>query len=173
MKPKFLPYVFMSPSILLLLFVYGGPIIAVFLLSLTDWNGISRTMHFIGLDNFIALSGEKGFAISLKNTLLFLIITIVFQNLIALFMAVLLDRVVFGKNFFRTLFFLPSTISIVAIGLVWTLIFDPINGPIVYLANALGWDTLTKIKWLGDPKIVMYSISFVNIWQWAGWKSVV
>jgi raffinose/stachyose/melibiose transport system permease protein len=173
MKPKYLPYVFMSPAILLLLFVYGGPIIAVFLLSLTDWNGISRTMNFIGLDNFIALASEKGFSISLQNTFLFLILTMVFQNLLALLMAVLLNSTLFGKSFFRTLFFLPSTISIVAIGLIWTLIFDPINGPIVYVANALGWESLANIKWLGNPDIVMYSIAFVNIWQWAGWNMVV
>jgi raffinose/stachyose/melibiose transport system permease protein len=173
MKPKYLPFLFMAPAVLMLLFVYGGPVLAVFFLSITDWNGISQTMNIIGLDNFVSLLSEKDFFLSLKNTALFLIITMIFQNLLALLIAILLNNKFIGRDFFRTLLFLPSTISIVAIGLIWTLIFDPINGPIVEIAEALGLDALADIKWLGDPKVVMYTIAFVNIWQWAGWNMVI
>jgi raffinose/stachyose/melibiose transport system permease protein len=173
MKAKYLPYMFMAPALILLLFVYGSSILGAVFLSFTDWNGIDPVIRFVGLGNFVSMFSGTSFVIPLKNTLLFLVLTLILQNALALFMALLLNNKFFGRDLFRMLFFLPSTISMIAIGLAWTLIFDPINGSIVHIANMLSLHAIADIQWLGSPNLVMYCIAFVNIWQWAGWNMVI
>jgi raffinose/stachyose/melibiose transport system permease protein len=173
MRSRYMPYAFLAPSILLLLFIFAGPFLAVTLLSFTDWDGLSWSMKFIGLKNYAAIFTEREAVDSLSNTILFLVLTVVLQNLFALLAAVVLTGKVFGKTFFRAVYFMPSIISIIAIGAVWSMIFDPISGPYVYVLEHLGLQSLADMRWLADPKLVMFAIVFVNVWQWAGWNMVV
>ena len=173
MKKKMLPYLFMLPAILVLVFIYAGPVIGILFFSITDWNGVSFAFDFVGLKNYGNLFREKDLINAISNTLEFFILTFIFQNILALFVAVLLNKRFFGRNALRTVFFMPATISVIAVGLIWSLIFDPVSGAINVAANAFGWDWLAGVRFLGNTKIVMKAIAFVNIWQWAGWNMVI
>lgn len=172
-KKRFLPYAFMMPAILLFLFVYAGPMAATFVLGFTDWNGIAPSFDFIGLKNYVKIFTDESLIQPLLNTFKFTIVTVVVQNILALPLAVALNKKFRGRNFFRTVMFLPCVVSMVAIGYTWSLIFNPVMGPLAMLSDKFGWNFLTSIKWLSDPKIVIYSIALVNIWQWTGYTMVI
>ncbi|WP_176731088.1 carbohydrate ABC transporter permease [Robinsoniella peoriensis] len=170
---NWLPYLFILPAIVIFLFVYAGPMVATAVLGFTDWNGISPNFEFIGLKNFIKIFTDKSLQEPLLNTFEFTILTVVIQGVLALLLAVALNRSFRGRNLFRTVFFLPCVVSMVAVGYAWSLIFNPVMGPLGLLADHFGWESLSNIKWLSDPKIVMYSIVLVNVWQWTGYNMVI
>ena len=172
-EKKLLPYLFMLPAIVIFLFVYAGPMLATFVLGFTDWNGISPSFEFIGLKNFIRVFTDKSLQEPLINTFEFTILTVVIQGILALLLAVALNKGFRGRNFFRTVLFLPCVVSMVAVGYAWSLIFNPVMGPLGLLADHFGWQFLANIKWLSDPQIVLYSIVLVNVWQWTGYNMVI
>lgn len=172
-EKRLLPYLFMLPAILIFVFVYAGPMLATFVLGFTDWNGISPGFDFIGLKNFIKIFTDKNLMEPLLNTFEFTILTVVIQGILALLLAVALNKSFRGRNFFRTVLFLPCVVSMVAVGYAWSLIFNPVMGPLGLIAEHFGWQFLANIKWLSDPQIVMYSIVLVNVWQWTGYNMVI
>lgn len=168
-----LAYLFILPAILIFLFIYAAPMLATIGLSFTDWNGIAKSFQFVGMDNFKRIFTDKSLLEPMSNTIQFTILTVVVQATLALIIAVALNNASFGRNFFRTVFFMPCVVSMVAIGYAWSLIYNPIMGPIASIAKAFQWDFLLSIKWLSDPDVVLYSIAIVNIWQWTGWSMVI
>lgn len=167
------PYLFMLPAILLILFVYAGPMLATAGLSLTDWNGVSKNPNFVGLQNFVRIFTDKELLLPLKNTLYFTVLTVFFQCTLSLLLAVWLNKKFLGRNMMRTAFFLPCVVSMVAIGYAWSFLFNPVFGPIAMLAEQWNLPWLAGIKWLTDPDIVLNSLVFVNVWQWVGWSMVI
>lgn len=167
------PYLFIAPAAFIFLFIYAGPMIATFFLSFTDWNGISRSLNFVGLDNFINIFTNKKLLQPLYNTLFFTVCTVVIQCSLALLLAVGLNRPFKGHNMLRTIFFMPCVVSMVAVGYAWSLIYNPVTGPFAMLGEAFGWEWLTNIKWLADPDLALFSIVIVNVWQWTGYNMVI
>lgn len=175
MNNKTLPYIYMSPAIILIILIYIAPLIYSIFISFTDWDGLSKNFNFVGLKNFIdffSLSSRQ-VIVPFKNTFIFTLITVTIQNIIALFFAVLLNEKFRGRTFFRTVFFMPTIITTVAVGYIWRLVYDPIKGPIAFIGKKLGIDFLTNIRWLSNGKIALYSVILVNIWQWFGWNMVI
>lgn len=167
------PYLFMLPAILILLFIYAAPMLTTAYLSFTDWNGISKEYQMVGFQNFIRIFTSSSLLVPIKNTLVFTVVTVVAQTSLGLLLAVAMNHVFPGRDFVRSIFFLPCIISMVAVGYAWSLIFNPVMGPLKKLADATGWTALGSIRWLSNPKLVLYSISLVNIWQWTGWSMVI
>lgn len=170
---RYLPYLFMLPAILILLFVYIGPFFSSIYISMTDWNGISWAMNFIGFKNFIDILNEPSIGEILLNNLKYLLVLVFIQNFAAVILAVLIDRVIAVKNFFRAVFFMPTIVATVAIGFIWTLILDPVNGSIPNIVDKLGITFLSGVQWLGDPNVTLFVIAFVSMWQWTGWNMVI
>jgi len=164
---------FLAPAILMLLFIYAGPLLFAFAISFTDWTGIGWRMNFVGVNNYITMFREKTMYTVLGNNARFLVGTVIIQNVLGIVLSTFLSRGFRGRNFFRAVFFLPTIITIVAVGMAFGIIFDPVNGPVVYYSKKLGLDWLAKVRFLGDPKLVMNTIIAVNVWQWTGWNMVV
>ena len=90
----------------------------------------------------------------------------------AILFAAILQRGKFkGKNFFRVIFYIPNILSIVVIGGIFGAIYDPSNGLLNTFLEAVHLDFLTH-KWMGEPKIVIYSIIFALVWQAIGYYMV-
>ena len=172
MTSALLPYLFVAPALFMLLLVYGGPTIATVVLSFSNWDGVSRHFDFVGVRNFTTMLSDMEARTSLRNTLVFSVVTVVVQNVVALLLALALNTRLRGRTFFRSVFFMPSTISLVAVALAWSIIFDPVNGPLPHVLQGLGLGALANVQWLADPNVVLYTICFVNIWQWTGWNMV-
>lgn len=170
---RLLPYLFMLPAIGIFLFVYAGPMLASMFLSVTDWNGIAPSFSIVGFQNYARIFSDRKLLEPLGNTFMFTLCTVVVQSILALVLAVVLNKKFWGRDIFRTVIFMPCVVSMVAVGYAWSLIYNPVMGPLAKIAAALDWQALSNIKWLSDPNLALYSIVIVNIWQWTGWSMVI
>ena len=163
----------MLPSLALLLGVYLIPFVYSIFISLTDWSGIGMDMNFVGLGNYIDLFQENHFLEVLRNNVIYLIELVGVQFVVSLVLAAVLNASFRGRNLFRAVYFMPTVICTIAIGFIWNIMFDPINGPIKTILESLGLTELSKIMWLGNTTTAIHAVSFVSVWQWTGWSMVI
>ncbi len=168
------PYLFLFPSILLLVVFVYAPALENMVYSLFSWSSVRTEFRFVGLQNYHELFNNPIFWRSLANNILYAVISIVFQVFFALVIAAVLVSGVFGpllRNFFRTAFFLPSILPVTVVGLLWQLIYQPTIGLIDQLLFATGLQSLSHV-WLGEESTAMLSVIMVSQWQWTGYMVV-
>ncbi len=157
-------YIFMSPTIIILLSFLVLPILFAVLLSLYKVQPLGDISYaFRGWRNFFRLTQDERVAIALKNTVEYVAIVVPIQTILALALALILNAQIRGKNIFRVLFFLPTVTS----SAVLTLIFMWICNSNGLLNNFLGFLHLPTYNWLGDPKVALKAIMLMNIWSTA------
>ncbi|MCX2853928.1 sugar ABC transporter permease [Bacillus sp. KeR2] len=166
---RFIPYLFLAPALIFLLFVYI-PIIENVFFSLFEWSSFQPEKTFIGLKNYIDLFHDPVFFTALRNNVLYAVISLICQVGGGLILAAVLeDRLVRKWSpFFRTVFFLPVVISMTVIALLFDFIYNPEIGLLNQLLEAVGLDELTR-AWLGDENTAMLSVIFVSQWQSVGY----
>jgi len=146
------------------------PLIASLGYSFFKWSGYGPKT-FVGFDNFVKLFTQKPwnelFVNALGNNLYFFVITMIIQNLVALILAVFLQRGMKGSNILRAIYFAPSTISVVIVGFIWTLIYNPMSGSLNQLLKTIGLGSLAK-AWLGNESTALTAIAVANAWQYTG-----
>ena len=106
-------------------------------LSFMEWDS-ANPMKFVGLANFAKLLEDETFSISLKNTIYYSVFTVPLTMAAALGLALILNQKLKGINMFRTVFFFPHVASLVAVAVVWNLLFHPTLGPINNILRAMG-----------------------------------
>lgn len=158
---------FTVPSLLL----FGGiilySIVMSFHYSLLDWTGFGEGT-FIGLTNYVKMFQDKVFLRSAGNSLLLGGVTLLTQLPLALFLALLLTSNIKGENFYRTVFFIPMTLSSVVIGQLWLKVYNPNYGILNSLLGAIGLESLQR-NWLGDMDTALLSAFVPIIWQNVGY----
>ncbi|MGC6770314.1 carbohydrate ABC transporter permease [Enterococcus sp. LJL128] len=160
------------PAVLLILIFMVYPTVNVFFMSMFKWGGYSPEKTFVGLDNFKILIKDMAFFRSFQNTILLIVLVTIITLLLALIFASILTREKFkGVNLFRVIFYIPNILSIVVIAAIFSAIYDPSSGLLNNLFGALKLENLQQM-WLGDQKIVIYSIAFALIWQAIGYYMV-
>ncbi|MBO0449795.1 sugar ABC transporter permease [Enterococcus sp. MJM12] len=160
------------PATLLVLIFMVYPTINVFFMSLFKWGGYSAEKTFVGLDNFKTLIKDMAFFRSFQNTILLIVIVTIFTLALALIFASILTREKFkGVNLFRIIFYIPNILSIVVIAAIFSAIYDPSSGLLNNLLSAVRLENLQQL-WLGNQKIVIYSIGAALIWQAIGYYMV-
>lgn len=157
------------PSILLVCITIYIPFALSGYYSLTEWNGIDKQPVFVGLDNFVKLFTKDSTFISTliftgKYTVLYMVLT----NVMALALALALVRKMFTTNLMRGMFFVPYIMSMTIVGFIWKFIFSQGFAKLYEMTGLefLNW------SWLGDVKIVFYSVVFVGVWQSIGFYIV-
>lgn len=154
-------FIFTLPILLMYCFFFVIPMLMGMKNSFTDWSGTSQTYHFIGIQNYTKIFQDERFRNALffnfKYTLLLTIATV----LVSVVVALVLNQKIKGRTFFRSVFFLPAILSLVTVGLIWNELFYRM---IPLIGEATGW-SLFKSSWLGSPKLAMYAILIVNLWQ--------
>ena len=155
------------PALLFIVFAVILPIGWNFALSLTDWNGFSK-VEIVGFDNYLKFlkdtSTLKGFIISIIIALGSSTIALT----VGLFLALMIN--IIGRktgSAFRLIFFAPSMMPMIVIGLMFTFILTPDIGLINIFLRAIGLGSLGK-AWLGDPKLVLWTLSVVSGWRGSG-----
>lgn len=162
----------LAPAVILVALFMFWPTVNVFRMSLYRMGGITNRKEFIGLQNFRTLMEDKNFLEAMQNTILIIMMVMIFTIVFAILFAAILQRGKFkGKNFFRVIFYIPNILSIVVIGGIFGAIYDPSNGLLNTFLEAVHLDFLTH-KWMGEPKIVIYSIIFALVWQAIGYYMV-
>lgn len=159
------------PAAVLFALFYVWPFVHGFWLSLTNWDGFSPP-RFAGIANYVRLVHDPIFLGAIKNNLIFVAAVLVLKNILGLSLALLLNRALFGRAFFRAASFIPVTMSFVAVGLLWSWIYNPVFGLLNAGLDAVGLGAL-KQSWLGDANIALYSIIVVDVWKWLGFHAVI
>ncbi len=160
---------FSAPAVILVSLMMYLPFVLSGYYSLTEWNGISKEAVFIGLDNFktIFLESEE-FLTSLWFTTKYTFVFVVFSNIFALMLAVVLTKKFKGANFFRGIFFIPYIMSMTIVGFIWKFIF---TSGFEKLFEMTGWG-VWNYSWLGDSSLVFFAVAFVGVWQSLGFYIV-
>lgn len=172
-KDLFTTYLFVIPATILFAVFSLFPFFKVFQLSVFEWDGISTQMNFVWLKNFeTALFHDSSWWISLKNAGVVTLLALTIQNFLALLLALIVDREIKGKNFYRVVFYLPPVLSGIVVGLVWNWIFDGSHGLLNFGLTAVGLENLTR-AWLADPKTALVSIAVIHMWKGFGWGFVI
>ena len=139
---NFWGYLFILPNFIGFVLFMLVPIIMALVFSFTNYDVIS-TMDFIGFENYIDLFTDDQFLISLRNTLWYCVLTVPSGVVLALLMAVLLNRQLKGMAIFRTLVFIPVITSMVAVSLVWSMLYEDNSGLLNILLGYLAWGLCT------------------------------
>jgi multiple sugar transport system permease protein/raffinose/stachyose/melibiose transport system permease protein len=151
-------------------FIY--PIISTFFLSLHDWNGISKSMRFIGLANYAELLHEPRFFHAVFNNITWLIFLLLCPTGLGLLLAAILDRGLRGERIFRIIYFLPFTIPAVAVAAIWRWVYEPTSGLLTTILNVAGLGDLAQ-NWLGDPHVVNFALMGAVLWWMTGFSFLV
>jgi raffinose/stachyose/melibiose transport system permease protein len=161
---------FLLPIALIFLLLFVVPLIQSFWYSLTDFNGYSRVMHFVGLRNYLRAFTDSSMIAALGFTFLYAIATTILVTLLAIPLAVILNARFFGRNFVRAVFFFPAIPSIAVLGLVWSFILSPLGSGAVN--SLLGLAGMGPVPWLADTSLARLSAIVVSVWSQTGWHAI-
>ncbi|MFI7151520.1 carbohydrate ABC transporter permease [Nonomuraea sp. NPDC050022] len=159
-------YLFIGPSLLGVLAFLLLPMVIVFVLSFFHWELLSPPT-FAGLDNYRRLAGDGESWHSLGITVVYVLLCIPLQTVLALVLALLLNQRIKGVRVFRSLFVVPWMATPIVMGLVWNWIFDPRDGAINSALAVIG---VTGPDWLSDATWALPAIALVNVWQYTGYN---
>lgn len=159
-------YIFASPWIVGLIFLFGGPILASLGISFTSWTGVSaESLQWVGLENYRALFNDKLFWTSLQNTFVYAFGSVTLGVTLALAVALLMNQDVPGTNIFRTIFYLPSITQGVAVAIMWVWILNPQVGLLNYGLSFLG---IEGPGWLTSQQWALPALILMSLWGIGG-----
>lgn len=164
-KHRLTNILFILPTLLSFTLIVIIPFFMGIYYSLTDWNGVSRVINFVGLQNYRGMFSSPDFLYSLKVTVFYTVINIVLVNLVGFCLALLATSNLRLRNLYRAGFFVPNLIGGIVLGYIWQFMF---NNVFVSFAAKLGISFMSK-SMLSSPKLVIWGMSIVNTWQYGGY----
>ncbi|RRJ66804.1 sugar ABC transporter permease [Paenibacillus oralis] len=173
-KKKWQPYAlfFILPSFILYTLFVIVPTIGSVYYSFTSWDGISADVRFIGLANFVEIWNSPRVHNALQNTLILTISLVVLENLFAILLAMLVDKVRWLSKIFRSIFYFPTLLSGIVMGFVWAMMLNYNFGVVNQLLAKIGLGAFT-VDWLGDPRYAMLAILLSTVWKGAGYYMII
>ena len=164
-KPQRCAYLFLFPSLVLLIVFNLIPLVTAFVLSLFDTNMTMSKIGFVGMSNFTEAFADGRFLNSLKVTATMTAVELPVQVLGSMVIAALLTQNNFRNRLFRGIYFLPVICSATAIGIMWKMILHPNIGFITYLLRILG---MGKINFMNTPGLTIYVVTCISMWRSLG-----
>ncbi|MFC7680548.1 carbohydrate ABC transporter permease [Paenibacillus sp. GCM10028914] len=162
--------VFVGPSTFFFILIMIIPFLLGLYYSLTNWNGVSDQVKWVGFDNFITIfTNDPKFKDAFKFTTLFTVLGVIFTNVLGFFLAYLLTKPLKTRNVLRTIFFMPNVIGGLLLGFIWQFIF--VKG-FSAIGNATDLSFFT-LPWLGTKATAFWAIVIVFVWQTAGYLMVI
>ncbi len=161
-----------APAVILFFIFMIIPTFNVFKMSLYKWGGYSNNKEFVGFENFSKLMQDTNFLRSFQNSILLVVcVTVVTMALALIFAAIISREKIKGENFFRVIFYIPNILSVVVISAIFAAIYDPTTGMLNSILGIFRGDK-DPILWLGDQKLVIFSLVIAMIWQAIGYYMV-
>lgn len=170
-KKNAVGWLFILPSLTVFTLFMFLPILLGFWYSLTDYTGLSKSMAFIGLDNYLKMFHDRYFRVSVKNNCIYAILFSALTMVISLFLATMLHHLTRGRKLFRTLFFLPYISSMVSVAIIWKMIFNPNGGPLNSILSQLG--IASPPQWLASTTWALYAVIIVSVWKSCGYYMLI
>ncbi len=172
-------YLFILPAMLFFCLYILYPIFFIVKNSLLKWATLSN-MEFVGLENFIKVFQDSTFWVTMKNSILWIVVTVPVQAILGFFLAYAIEERIkskkadgkaFSRTFYRTLFFIPVVTSVTVVAIMFSKIFQPYQGIIGHYLNS--WFGMSPtINVLGNSKAALWGIMLANIWEWTGWSMI-
>jgi len=170
-KQSFTDYIFVIPATLLLFVFLVIPAIMVLAFGFTDFYMLKpEATSFIGIKNYITIFHDELFLKCLWNTTYFVFVLVPIEGVIALGLAILVNKNIIGKTFFRTSYFAPVITSMAVVAILWSVIYNPNNGLINAGLNAFG---IPSQMFLRSSSQAMNSIIFMTMWQGVGFQMII
>ena len=163
LKKQLVAYSFIAPNFIGFAVFTLVPIIFAFVLAFLHWDG-ANPIRWAGLSNFIALFDDDQFKAALKNTIVYTGGTVPLTLVGSLLLAVILNKKIRGRNFFRTVSFFPYVASLVAVAAVWNMMFNPTKGPVNMMLHSLGFKNVPG--WAADRHWAMPTVIFFSVWKY-------
>ena len=159
------------PALAFYVFVVVVPTTQGATLAFTNWDGLSQSFDFVGLDNVMKVLSDPSSFKAVLNTIVIAIAFTVIQNAIGLALALGVNSKIKSRNFIKVLLFTPAVMTPVVIGYLWQFMLAP-NGPVNEVLRAVGLGAFAQ-TWLGEPTWALVSIIVVLIWQFSGYSMVI
>ncbi|MHA6531551.1 carbohydrate ABC transporter permease [Paenibacillus sp. BAC0078] len=171
---RYVPLLLLMVPLALYIIFYFGPSVMTVIYSFTDITNVPGShMKFVGLENYrnVFYSGNSGERVdSIIRTVYFMFIVTIVQNGVALLVAVVINQKLKGDYFYRAVFFLPVVLGVAVVALVWSMMFDPLSGPVNELYHSLfGY----KDMFFGSFTHAFSYIIFVQIWMYMGYSMLI
>lgn len=157
------------PALFLFLVFVISTLFQAFYISMTDWNGLSASSNFIGLKNYLTFFQDDYVLHSIGATVKYTLTVTIFQNLLALVLALALNQAFAGRNVLRAMFFIPALMSNLIVGFVWSFLF---SDPIMKFGKAVGWALLSR-NVLASKDFAIFAAALVTIWRSSGWTMMI
>ncbi len=170
LKKQLVAYSFIAPNFIGFAVFTMVPIVFAVALAFLHWDG-SNPIEWAGFTNFIQLLDDDQFKAALQNTIVYTVGTVPITLFSSLFLAVLLNQGIQGRNFFRTVSFFPYVASLVAVAAVWNMMFNPSKGPVNMALYALGFESVPK--WAADKNWAMVTIILFSVWKYMGYYMII
>lgn len=159
---------FVAPQVLGVIVLGVVPFVFVIWYSFNEWRPLTGEMEFIGLDNYSRLVADPTFSASVLASLLFSAGVLVLNLVIAISLAVLINRRMKGVTAFRTIFFSPVVVSVVAWSVTWGFLLAPDGG----INGVLAIVGIDGPNWLADPSTALISLVVVQVFKGVGMNMV-
>ena len=138
-------------------------------LSFRDWNGISSSSNFVGLQNYFNIFRDKDFGRACLFSLKFVICSVILVNIIGLAMALAVNSKLKSKNVVRTVFFLPQLIGGLVVGYIWKFIFSNVLPQLAEVTHLSFLDA----GWFTSPTYAFIALLIVFVWQYSGYLMII
>ncbi|NHI15761.1 carbohydrate ABC transporter permease [Microbacterium excoecariae] len=166
-----LPY--LIPAVVLYGWFLVYPMLDAVRLSFFRWSGFrTEEAEWVGWDNYIRLfTADPVFWTALRNSVIWVVLSLIVPTVIALLLALGLNRKMVGRNLMRAVFYIPAVFALITVAAMWRWIYNPTLGFVNQTLTAIGLGEWTQ-SWLGDPAFALGSVFVASIWQGVGFSMV-
>lgn len=160
---------FLMPNFIGFALFLAVPVVMGVIISLTNYDGFF-TFDFVGLQNYVKAIQDPFFRTALLNNIIYTAVSVPLTIFLALLIALGLNRELFGSGAFKTVYYFPTITSMVAIGIIWSVILNPTRGPLNQLLFGMGIDN--PPQWLMSSQTALLSIIMVVVWKSCGYYMI-
>lgn len=163
-------YLYLLPALIVIVGVTYFGIAYNMWVSTLEWNGLAPDPESVGLGNYVAILSDPIFWQAAGNVAIFGAITVVFQMVFGLILALVLSGPVVGRGVYKALVFIPVVLAPAAVSTAFRQFLRP-DGEINQVLGVFGLDALQR-AWIADPTVALYALAGVNIFQWTGFSFI-
>lgn len=170
-KKHFVEFTFYGPALFFYVMIMVVTTFSGFYYSMTNWDGLRKSIRFIGLDNYVELLSSDTFRGILWNTILFALLYTILHNVLGLLAALAFQKNTKWNTIMKAILFIPVILSPVIVAFIWDFIYAPTTGPLSLIMKALG--ATKEVGWLGNPSLAMPLVVITQIWATVGLGMVI
>lgn len=163
-------FLFIVPALVFYLVFWISPVLMSFFYGLTNWSGLGD-YDFVGLDNFKFLIKEGTLFNSMRNTIIYAVIVVVWGNLQALALALLLNMKLKARGAFWTIFYIPALFSTIVVAFIWSYVYAPYYGMLYEVLGKVGIGE--NLNLLGSTSTALIAVAFVETWKTSGTMTII